>query len=479
MKIGNPATHEAICRHWSNVAVASLPSSRRASRVLAELTSNRGRKAVPEADFYAWYVVAVLMFAYTVSFIDRQILSLLVQPIRRDLGISDTQFSLLAGFAFALFYATLGIPIARLADRTNRRFLIMIGVVVWSVMTAACGLAKSYWQLFLARMGVGAGEATLSPAAYSMISDYFAPHKLPKAIGVYAMGLYIGAGLALLAGSAVISVVNQAGTIDLPVIGTVYPWQLTFFVVALPGLLVLAFMATVKEPARREHLADGTTRPSMSQPVPWAELWGFFRSNMRIIVAHFLGYLALGMVISAYLVWVPEWLRRTYGIDIAESGVIYGVCLLVFGSAGPYAGGWLAERLARRGYRDAEFRASVIGACVMLAFGILTPLAPTVQSAVIMLAILTFLLSFPQGLAPTILQLIAPNRMRAQVSAIKILFAVLAGYTLGPTCVALITDYVFGYDEALRYSLAIVSGVLTPVGIGLLAYGMKPYRERP
>ena len=139
MKIGNPAPLEAICRHWSDVAVASQSSSRRASQVLAELTSNRGRKAVPASDFYAWYVVAVLMFAYTVSFIDRQILSLLVQPIRRDLGISDTEFSLLAGFAFALFYATLGIPIARLADRTNRRFLIMIGVVVWSVMTAACG----------------------------------------------------------------------------------------------------------------------------------------------------------------------------------------------------------------------------------------------------------------------------------------------------------------------------------------------------
>ena len=446
---------------------------------MAQFTPQRRRKAAPARDVYAWYVVAVLMFAYTVSFIDRQILSLLVQPIRRDLGISDTEFSLLAGFAFALFYATLGIPIARLADRTNRRFLIMIGVVVWSVMTAACGLTKSYWQLFLARMGVGAGEATLSPAAYSMISDYFPPHKLAKAIGVYAMGLYVGAGLALLAGSAVISVVNQAGTIELPVIGTLYPWQLTFFVVALPGLLVLAFMATVKEPPRREHFADGTSRASTPQRVPLAELWGFFKANKRLIFAHFTGYLALGTVISAYLVWVPEWLRRTYDISIAESGLIYGVCLLIFGSLGPYAGGWLAERLARRGHRDAELRASIIGATVMLTFGILTPLAPTVLTAVIMLAILTFLLSFPQGLSFTVLQLVAPNRMRAQVTAIKILFAVLAGYTLGPAIVAVITDYVFGYDEALRYSLAIVSGVLTPLGIGLLAIGLKPYRERP
>ena len=446
---------------------------------LTTTTPNRDREVAPASEVYAWYVVAVLMFAYMVSFIDRQILSLLVQPIRRDFGISDTQISLLAGFAFALFYSVLGVPIARLADRTNRRFLISIGVVLWSIMTAACGLTKTYWQLFLARMGVGIGEATLSPAAYSMISDYFAPNKLAKAIGVYAMGLYIGAGLALLAGSAVITMVSQAGTITLPLIDTVYPWQLTFFVVALPGLLVLAFMATVKEPPRREHFADGTSRAAIPKAVPWAELWGFFMSNKRIIFAHFLGYLALGTVISAYLVWVPEWLRRTYDIGIAESGVIFGVCLLIFGSMGPFAGGWLAEWLARRGYRDAELRASVIGACAMFSFGVLTPLAPTKLSAVLMLAILTFLLSFPQGLAPTVLQLIAPSRMRAQVTAVKILFAVLLGYTLGPTFVALITDYVFGYDGALRYSLAIVSGVLTPLGIGLLAFGMKPYRERP
>ena len=418
------------------------------------------------------------MFAYTVSFIDRQILSLLVQPIRRDLGISDTQISLLAGIAFALFYSVLGIPIARLADRTSRRFLISIGVVLWSIMTAACGLTKTYWQLFLARVGVGVGEATLSPAAYSMISDYFAPKKLAKAIGVYVMGLYIGAGLALLAGSAVITLVSQAGTITLPVIGTVYPWQLTFFVVALPGLLVLAFMATVKEPPRRDHLADGTSRAATPKTVPLSELWEFFKSNKRLIYAHFGGYMALGTVITAYLVWVPEWLRRTYDISIAESGVIYGVCLLMFGSTGPYAGGWLAEWLARRGYRDGELRASIIGACLMLAFGILTPLAPTKLSAIIMLSIVTFLLSFPQGLAPTVLQLIAPNRMRAQVTAIFIFIAGMVGYSLGPTFVALITDYVFGDDEAMRYSLAIVSGVLTPLGIGLLAYGMKPYRER-
>lgn len=419
------------------------------------------------------------MFAYTVAFIDRQILSLLVQPIKRDLGVSDTQIGWLAGFAFAVFYSILGVPIARLADRFNRKYIISIGVVLWSIMTFACGLSKTYWQLFLTRVGVGVGEATLSPAAYSMISDYFAPGRLAKAIGVYVMGLYIGAGLALLTGSAVVSMVSGAGVIELPWIGSVYPWQMTFFVVALPGLLVLAFMATVKEPPRREFRGDGTSRITKPKPVPLGEIAAFFVTHRRIMIAHFGGFLALGTVISAFLIWVPEFLRRTYDYSIAEAGFIYGMLLLVLGSSGPYAGGWFAEWLRRRGYRDAEMRASVIAGITMIPITILAPVAPGPVTGIIMLAVLTFVLAFPQGLAPTILQLVAPNRMRAQVTALFMLLGVLAGFSLGPAFVAMVTDYVFADDGALRYSLSIVGAVLTPIGVAFLIYGLKPYRERP
>ena len=423
-------------------------------------------------------MVAVLLFAYTVAFIDRQILSLLVQPIKRDLGISDTQIGLLAGFAFALFYSVLGVPIARLADRKSRRAIISVGVALWSVMTAACGLSKNYWQLFLTRVGVGVGEATLSPAAYSMMADYFPPKKLAKAIGVYCMGLYGGAGLAMLAGSAVVALVSGTGEIDLPLIGTVFPWQLTFFVVALPGLLVLALMATVREPERREFLPDGSARATQPRPVPLSEVLAFMGRNKRIIIGHFGGFLALGTVISAYLVWVPEFLRRSYDFSITQAGFIYGLSLLFLGTAGPYAGGWLAEKLNERGYRDAEMRASLVGGIAMIPLTALTPLVPGEMAVVIMLALTTFALSFDQGLAPTILQLVAPNRMRAQLTAVFMFIAVLAGYTIGPAFVAMTTDYVFKDDTALRYSLAIVSAVLTPIGVLFLWYGLKPYGER-
>lgn len=478
--------------------------------------------------FYPWYVVAVLTFAFTVAFIDRQILSLLVQPIRRDLGISDTQISLLAGFAFAVFYSFLGVPIARLADRRSRRAIISVGVFLWSLMTAACGLAKSFVGLFVARVGVGVGEATLSPAAYSMIADYFPPQKLARAIAVYAMGLYLGAGLAMIAGSAVVRLVSDAGPVTLPLVGTLFPWQLTFFAVALPGILVLAGMATVREPERRDHLVEPSSTERSAEPsgtekqaaatdawegvtqsaavrkaapvaeevddldaaavaavghlvkaVPLAEVVAFFRRNLRFVAAHFAGFGLLGTVITAYMVWTPEFLRRSYGLDIADAGLIYGLILLVFGASGPYAGGWLSTWLVAKGFRDGEMRTAVIGGLAMTPLAVLTPLAPGPLSAIVLLAAATFALSFPQAFPPTLLQLMAPNRLRAQVTAIFMLVSVLVAYTIGPALVALLNDYVFQDDAALRYSLALVSAVLTPAGAVCLMFGMKPFRERP
>ena len=427
---------------------------------------------------YAWYVVGVLTFAYMVAFIDRQILSLLVQPIRHDLGISDTQISLLAGFAFAIFYSILGVPIARLADRRSRRAIISVGVFLWSLMTAACGLAKSFTGLFVARVGVGVGEAALSPAAYSIMADYFPPQRLARAIAVYAMGLYLGAGLAMIAGSAVVRLVSEAGPMDLPLIGTVFPWQLTFFVVALPGLLVLLGMATVREPKRREFLADGSSREATARAATLREIVGFFRRNLRFIFAHFAGFGLLGTVITAFMVWTPELLRRSHGMDIADAGLAYGILLLVFGTAGPYAGGWTASWLAGKGYKDAEMRAALIGGAAMAPLAVLAPLAPGATSAIALLAAATFVLSFPQALPPTMLQLVAPNNLRAQATAIFMLVSVLTAYSVGPILVALMNDYVFRDDAALGHSLAIVSAALTPIGTLCLWYGMKPYRER-
>ena len=207
-------------------------------------------EAYPSAG-YAWYVVGVLTLAYIFSFIDRQILNLMVGPIQRDLGIGDTQMSLLMGASFAVFYTLFGIPLGRLADTRSRRAIISVGIALWSVMTVGCGLARTFWQLAFMRMGVGVGEASLSPSAYSLISDYFRPERRSTAMSVYSMGIYIGAGMAFILGGFITLLVSGRESTDIPWIGSVRSWQLIFFVVGLPGLLISLLLLTVREPVRK------------------------------------------------------------------------------------------------------------------------------------------------------------------------------------------------------------------------------------
>src|SRR6202795_194603 len=198
---------------------------------------------------YAWYVVGVLTLVYVFSFLDRQIFSLIVAPLRRDLHISDTQVSLLQGFSFAVFYTFFGIPIGRLADVYNRRTIIVLGLVLWSAFTAGCGLAGTFAQMLLLRMGVGVGEAALSPAAYSLITDYFPRERLATALSVYSMGIYVGSGMAYLLGGLVVAYASTQAMWTIPLLGAVHPWQIIFLLVGLPGIAVAPLLFTVNQPA--------------------------------------------------------------------------------------------------------------------------------------------------------------------------------------------------------------------------------------
>ncbi|GAB3273363.1 spinster family MFS transporter [Parahaliea aestuarii] len=430
------------------------------------------------SERYAWYVVAVLTFAYTVAFIDRQIISLLVEPIKADLQISDSQFSWLAGFAFALFYSFMGVPIARLADRYNRKYLICAGVFLWSLLTAMCGLSRTYAQLFLMRMGVGVGEAALSPAAYSMIADYFPPARVSRAIGVYVMGLYLGSGIALVAGSTVVALVSTADPVTVPFIGEIKPWQMTFPIVALPGFLVLALMMTVKEPQRSRPAGVSDNAPLQQRK--FADVRRFLMRNWQFLGLLTLGFLLLGTVVSAYLIWLPETLRRTHGISITEAGFMYGVVLLLFGTTGPIFGGWLAGYLNRKCVRhgEGEIKATEWCTLAMIPLATLAPLAPSLSLAVVLIAGATFVLSAPQGLAPSILQVVCPADMRAQVTSLYILVSVLLGFTLGPVLTAGINDHLLGDESALNISLAIVTGCLLPLGLVCLRMARLRFCEQ-
>lgn len=418
-----------------------------------------------------WYMVGVLMVAYIFSFIDRTILSLLVGPIRADLQISDTQISLLHGFAFAIFYTLMGIPVATLADRSNRRNIIAIGVTFWSLATAACGLARSFWGLFAARVGVGVGEATISPAAYSMIADTFPEERLGRALGVYSVGAFIGIGLAFVIGGVVVSTVVSAQAMVFPLVGEVRPWQAVFFIVGLPGVLVALWVLTLREPLRRH------SQRSMQQAAGFRPLLRHMRAFWPAYGAHLLGFSLLALLFNALVAWIPTFLIRTFGVTAGDAGLWLGSILLVFSTAGLLTGSWLTDRLRARGHTDATMRIGLISGLFLLPFTLLATTVDSLALSLTLFAPLVFLSTFSWGAAAAAVQVITPSRMRATGSAIYLFFLNLVGIGMGPTAVALVTDYGFGDDAAIGWSLAIVSSLTAPLAALVLWGGLRSFRQ--
>ena len=432
------------------------------------MANNNNNSAYP-SSLRAWSTVAILMLAYVLSFIDRQILNLLVGPIRRDLVISDTQMSLLMGLSFALFYTVCGIPLGRLADTKSRRGLIAIGVLFWSAMTAACGMARLYWQFLLCRIGVGVGEAALSPAAYSLIADSFPAERRATAISVYSMGVYLGSGLAFLLGGLVIKFASAQGDVLLPVLGEVRPWQLIFLILGAAGVLFTLLLLAVREPARR-GVGAGVA-------VPLIEVGRYLRANRRTVLYHNFGFACLAFAGYGSAAWIPTFFIRTYGWDAGHVGVVYGSIVAVFGCLGIVFGGRLADWMAKRGRTDANMRVGLYAAMAALPCVASFPLMDNALWAAVLMAPTVFCLSMPFGVAPAAIQEIMPSAMRGQASAIYLFVITLIGLGIGPTAVALVTDYLFADDQALRYSLLIVSTLAVASSLFLLAKGLQPYRE--
>ena len=426
---------------------------------------------------YAWYVVAVFVLANTFSFIDRQILSLMVGPMKRDLVITDTQMSLLQGIAFAAFYTIMGLPIGRLVDRRNRIGIISVGVFFWSLMTSLCGTAKVYWQLLLYRVGVGVGEAALSPSAYSVISDYFPPKRLGIAIGVYGMGVYIGAGLALVIGAEVIGLVSRGGDVTLPLLGQIYSWQVVFLVVGLPGLLIALLVRTIREPKRRGHMRrtlgeDGVERDA---EVPFGEVLAYLKANAAAFLFMNLCFAFLAMMAYGIAAWVPTFLVRTYGWNIVEAGRWYGWIIVIFGTAGVVSGGATGDLVCSWGYRNGRIIVMALTGLVTLPFAIGFPLMSDPKMALLLLAPATFFATFTTGVGPSALQEMMPNQMRGFAAALSGLIVNFIGLGLGPTAIAVFTDYVLKDEHMLRYSLAYVPPVILIIGAMFGFLALRPY----
>ncbi len=401
----------------------------------------------------AWWSVAVLTFTYIVSFVDRTILSLLIEPIKADLSLNDTQIGLLQGMAFAVFYAVMGLPLGWLADRVSRRGLIATGAALWCAATAACGLASTFLQLFVARIAVGVGEAALSPAALSIFSDSFPKERRGVPIGIYAAAAALGAGLSLIVGGAVIQLVSNR-------------WQTAFVIIGLGGLVLLPLLATIVEPARRNEsaVAVGPTRIDR-----------YIREHADFMIRHYVAVGLYSAMIYAVLSWAPTLFVRVHGWTPGETGLRYGLVLLIFGGAGTVLGGIAASLLGKRGVQQPAICVTVFGMAVAWPLLALGGWASDGWTALAWYAPGLLFMTLPGGTAIQVVQEAVPNRLRGQASGLYYLVNSLVGLTVGPLSVGLLTDYFYEDPLQIGSALALVAIVIAPITTVLAFQTRAPF----
>jgi MFS family permease len=400
--------------------------------------------------------------------LDLGILSLLVQPIKRDLALSDGQVGLLLGFAFATFYLVIGIPMASLVDRYSRRGILAAGIAVWSLMTALGGVAQNFAQLFAFRVGVGAGESVNGPATFSMISDLFPRERLPRAIAVLNLGSYAGLGLSLVLGAVVIHALSLMTMPVLPLVGQPRPWQMVFVIIGLPGLLLALWMMLLPEPARRgKPIVRGAS-------VSYLGVFKFMRANWRIFLPMFAAVMLSGIESGGTQMWRPAFYERSYGWLPQQSGLAVGISQLIAAPLGLFVGIWVVERVARRN-DDANLR--VCGMAWMIAAPgmIASPLMPTPELAVALGAIATFFSTMAAPTQNAAMQSVTPNVLRGKLTALYLLAYTLAGQGIGPSFIAAITEHVVGSEAGLRYALAGSAAVMMPLAVITMRLGRGHY----
>jgi len=432
------------------------------------------------SSFAAWYSVAVLMLMYIFSFIDRTTISLIVEPMKRDLQISDTQIGMLQGLAFALLYTFLGLPIARLSDRHSRRGIIAAGVFIWSIMATLCGLARTALQLFIARIGVGVGEAALSPAAYSMITDSFPRSKLGSAFGVYNIGITIGAGVAFLVGGIVVAAVSHAGaSYTLPLLGEVRAWQMVFIVTGAPGLVLPLLLLTLREPARRGILRTSPADLAAALPrPPLKEVLRYVWLNRKFYCLHFVALALLAMCGYAVAAWLPTALIRAYGVSYGQVGKVLGVSTIFMNSSGMLLAGVVCDRLTRRGRNDAPILVALFSAGGVAVFACLPYVMPTVTLVWVAIFVAGFTFNAYNGVGPLAVNQVTPNQYRAQVSAVYLFVVNALGLGVGPALVPLLNDHLFHDPLKIRFSLIIVVFCAAVAAITLLWLVRPIYRQK-
>lgn len=428
----------------------------------------RGEEAYPPPR-QGWYAVGILALTTTFALLDQGILGLLIQQIIVDFSLTDTQASLLLGPAFVLFYVVLGVPLSVLIDRWKRTWIISVGIFVWSAATVACGLASNFIQMFISRFIVGAGEAVNGPAAYSIIADYFPRKQLPRAVATLQIGSVAGSGLSLLLGGAMIWMVANIGTPDLPIVGILRPWQVVFIGVGLPGILVSLLLLTVREPRRRSIRAEVSKVPVLGAV---KYMWAKF----PIFGPMFIG-LTLGSLDAGGRAWGAAFFERTYGWPPSTYGMVSGVLAIAAMLCGLYLGAKWVDWFQARGKADGPFRVILYTRFLAIPFAIAMPLMPTPELAVAFNAVAMLTLGMTGPMLNAVMLIITPNQVRGQVMALYLFIFTVVGQGLSPVITGATTDYIFTSPEDLRWSIMVLHIVFLPAALVVTWLGWRPYRE--
>lgn len=420
---------------------------------------------------YAWFVLAMLIVAGLVSFVDRQLVAIVVDPMKKDLGVSDSEIGWLYGI-FAVFYALAGLPIAYLADRYSRKHIIAAGIFFWSLATMLCGLSRNFWHVLLARIGVGIGEATLTPSTISLVGDYFPRQQIPLALSLFQTGAIMGSGLAFIIGGFVLGLVQDAEPLVFPFVGPLEPWQQTFVIVGAPGLLLALVFLALKEPVRRYPVPTASAAPRQA----FKALVDFYSRHRWTFLFHHLGFLSLALMGYAFVFWTVSYFTRVHGLPPQQASQIFGAIFLVCGPLGAVWAAFQARWFAARGRGDANILAGMLGGGIAMVLILVIQLAPDPLVAFLLYVPAMFFVNAPFGLANGALPVITPPAMRAQIGA-GYMFVVSVGMMLGPPVTGLFNEHIFPDTGGVRYSLMTVTLIFGILGLLLLGLGRRHYAE--
>ncbi len=427
------------------------------------------RKYPPEKLGY--YSVAMMSLAQVFAFIDRQIPSMLIEPIKADFSLSDSQIALLGGAAFSIFYAVMALPIGFAVDRYRRTFILGGGIFLWSLMTFFTGLANSFLKLFTARVGVAVGEAVMAPTSVSLVGDYFPEEKQGKPLAIITSGVYIGIGITLLGGGFLIDYLTSIGGVTLPIIGHLKPWQATFMIVGAPGLLVSALIFFMHEPERIDQVFEKKENRNNFEVIEHIKI------HKRTLIPMFSGLVFMAFIFYSFTFWGPTMMVRTFGLSLSEVGFTLGSITIISSLAGTLLAGAMVDYLRSRGFTDAPVRTAMFSSILALPFIAAAPMMENVLAAWVCIAFYLFFISTFAPLGLLSISGVCGGNVKGQMAAFHAFLMMAFGFSIGPQMTAFFTDYLFNDVQKLGMSVSLTACLVLPLSSLFFWLSLSKYRE--